>query len=198
MRPKRGIIVAALLTACCTAAQAADLFHGLHWGEGQRALLAQFGGRATVLARPLDFGDSYTQIVLRHVDVGGISLIAYLQIDKRTGGLKRIQLERPRHGVNPGAFRAVIGALAASYGRPAAACAMRPAPENGYQASAELDWSRDGSLIRAVFRDTTLEALEGCWWSIFAPRPCGLTGQMLVRISPPGADQPGCTMPSGR
>ena len=192
------ILIAAFLVVgllACGSARAAGLFGSLRWGEGQRALLAQFAGKATVLARPIDFGDSYAQIVLRNVEVGGVRLIAWLQIDKRTGSLKRIQLERPRHGVNPAAFRAVVGALVASYGRPAAACAMRPAAENGYQASAELDWAKGGDVIRAIFRDTTLEALEGCWWSIFAPRPCGLTGQMLVRISPKGADRPLCTMP---
>ena len=36
--------------------------------------------------------------------------IAYFQMDKRTGGLKRIQFERPRHGVNPPVFRAILGA----------------------------------------------------------------------------------------
>jgi hypothetical protein len=176
------------------AASSANPFRGLHWGEGQRALLAHFGGAATVLAQPLDFGDSYAQIVLRDVDIGGVKMIGYLQIDKRTGGLKRIQLERPRHGVNPPAFRDVVGALVKAYGKPAATCEEPPASGNGYQASVELDWSLGGNLVRAIFRDTTLEAFEGCWWDWFAQRPCGLTGQMLVRLSPPGADRPGCSM----
>ena len=73
----------------------------------------------------MDFGDSYTQIVLRRVMVGGVPLIAFFQQDKTTGGLKRIQLERQRHGVNPPAFRAVLGALDAAYGAPDA-CARPP------------------------------------------------------------------------
>lgn len=176
------------------AASRASPLQGVHWGEGQRALLTQVGGAAIVLARPLDFGDSYAQIVLRNVDIGGVRMIAYLQIEKRTGGLKRIQFERPRHGVNPRAFRDVVGALVAAYGRPGAVCEMPPTAGNGYQAAVELDWQRRGDLIRAIFRNTTIEAFEGCWWDIFAQKPCGLTGQMLVRISSPGADRPACAM----
>jgi uncharacterized protein YaiI (UPF0178 family) len=39
-------------------------------------------------------------------------------MDKVTHGLKRIQLERPRHGVNPPAFRAIAAALHAEFGKP--------------------------------------------------------------------------------
>ena len=88
----------------------AAVWQGAQWGESSRALLAHFGARATVLPRPLDFGDSYAEIVLRNVTLGGVPLIAYFQMDKRTGGLKRIQFERPRHGVNPPVFRAILGA----------------------------------------------------------------------------------------
>ena len=46
--------------------------------------------------------------MLRDVVLGGVPLIAFLQIDKVTGGLKRVQIERQRHGVNPPAFRGVL------------------------------------------------------------------------------------------
>ena len=164
------------------------------WGEPQTALLAQFGRRARVLARPLDFGDSYTQIVLPDVLVGGVRLLAFFQIDKQTGGLKRIQLERPRHGVNPPAFRAIIGALEKAYGRPAAICSFGPGPQNGYQASTELAWSQGGNRIRAIFRDTTIEAFEGCLGGDITTGYCGLTGQLLVRIGPAGSVA-GCPAP---
>jgi hypothetical protein len=162
------------------------------WGEPQRALLAEFGGRARVLARPIDFGDSYTQIVLPDVVVGGVRMLAFFQIDKRTGGLKRIQLERPRHGVNPPAFRAVVGALDRAYGRPAALCRFPPGSANGYQAATELAWSAGGNRIRAIFRDTTIEAFEGCPFGDITTGYCGLTGQLLVRVAPAGSTAPGC------
>ena len=170
----------------------ADLWEGTYWGEPASALLVHFGARATVLPRPIDFGDSYAQIVLRRVMVGGVPLVAFLQQDKTTGGLKRIQLERQRHGVTPPAAGAILGALEVAYGGPDALCRVAPGPTSGYQAAAERVWRRDGIVIRAIFRDTTIEAFEGCLAGDPGGGRCGLTGQLLVRISPPSAEAAGC------
>jgi hypothetical protein len=181
-----------------TAARADDItgsWAQTFWGESSSALLAHFGARATALPRPIDFGDSYAQIVLRRVMVGGIPLIAFFQMEKTTGGLKRIQLERQRHGVNPPAFRAILGALEAAYGAPDALCGFGSGPASGYQAAAERVWLRAGVVIRAIFRDTTIEAFEGCLTGDPGIGPCGLTGQLLIRISPPELDGAGCPPP---
>jgi len=170
----------------------------VQWGESSRALLAHFGVRAAVLPRPLDFGDSYTDIMLRDVTLGGVPLIAYFQMDKRTGGLRRIQFERPRHGVNPPVFRAILAALETDYGSPDLMCGIRPGPAGGYQATAERIWVRDGVVTRAVFRGTSLEAFEGCVGGDLTSGPCGLTAQLLVRVSPPGADAASCPDPRAR
>jgi hypothetical protein len=169
---------------------------GVAWGETGRALLDALGARATLLPRPIDFGDAYTDIVLRNATLGDVAMIVFFQMDKATGGLKRVQFERQRHGVNPPSYRAVVAALEAAYGPPSATCAITPAYANGYQASVERVWLRDGLMIRAIFRDTTIEAFEGClsWW--MTP-PCGLTGQMLVRFAPQGADRSACPVPAG-
>ena len=146
------------------------------------------GTRATVLARPIDFGDSYANVVLRDVVLGGVKMTAFFQMDKATGGLKRVQFVRQPHGVNPPAYRAIVGALDATYGPPSATCAIPAVPANGYQAGVELVWLRDAMTVRAIVRDTTIEAFEGCldWWQV---PPCGLIGQMLVRFAPRGAGQ---------
>jgi hypothetical protein len=80
---------------------------------------------------------------------------------------------------------------------PAALCRVRPGPASFYQAAAERVWLRDGVVIRAIFRDTTIEAFEGCLAGDPSVGPCGLTGQLLVRISPPGVDAAGCSVPGG-
>jgi len=188
------VLLGATLSLLSPAARGAGIsgaWQGTYWGEPSRALIAHFGARATVLPRPLDFGDSYTDVVLRNVPVGGFPLIAYFQMDKATGGLTRIQLERPRHGVTPPAFRAVLAALEAALGTPDTLCGVPPVPASGYQAAAERVWSRNGVVIRAIFRDTTLEAFEGC----LLTGSCGLTAQLLVRVSPPGADPGRCPVP---
>jgi hypothetical protein len=193
----RAVLLAPLVLCAALAAARAegleDAWDGTHWGESPEALQRYLGARAFTLPQPIDFGDSYAPLVLRNVPVGGFALIVYYQIDKATHGLKRIQLERPRHMVNPTAFRGVFDAIGAAYGPPQIGCGVRPGPASGYQGAAECVWLRDGRVIRAIFRDTTLEALGGC----FSPA-CGLTAQLLVRISPPAEDAGTCpALPTG-
>ena len=120
-------------------------------------------------------------------------MVVFFQMDDATHGLKRIQLERPRHGVNPPAFRAILTALRNDFGAPDQMCVIPPRPAGGYQAAAEELWLRNGAVVSAIFRDTTLEAFEGC---LFGPAngTCGLTGQLLVRIGPPGHDGDPCSL----
>jgi hypothetical protein len=161
------------------------LLRATNWGETAAALQTQFGGAALVLPRPLDFGDSYAPIVLPHATLGGVPVVVFFQMDKETHGLRRIQIERPPHGVNPPAFRAIAAALRSELGQPDAICEVRAAPQSGWQAAAEERWRRGDAEISALFRDTTLQALWGCR---FGPASgwCGLHGRLLVRLSPPG------------
>jgi hypothetical protein len=192
-------LAAALLVLCAAVASPVradgldDAWAGTSWGESPEALQRHFGAKGFALPKPLDFGDSYAPLALRNVPVGGLPLIAFYQIDKATHGLKRIQLERPRHGVNAGAFREVFLALDAEFGAPDVACGTLPGPTTAYQGAAEYVWRRDDAVIRAIFRDTTLEAYTGC----YSPA-CGLTAQLIVRISPPAADNGLCPPPPTR
>ena len=184
---------AAALALCATLAAPAsaegidDAWSGTQWGEAPEALQRYFGARGFALPHPLDFGDSYTPLVVRDIRIGGVSLIAFYQIDKNGRGLKRIQLELPRHQVNAGAFRAVYLALDAEFGAPDVYCGTLPGPTTAYQGAAEYIWRRNGAVIRGIFRDTTLQAFEGC----YSPA-CGLTAQLLIRISPPAEDSGLC------
>ena len=200
MRGILTILVLSLLSASAQADGIGHIWQGLRWGEPSTAVYAQLGRQATVLPRPIDFGDSYAELVLRNVPVGGFPLVAFFQMDKATGGLKRIQLERQRHGVNPPAFRGVLAALEAEFGPPDMMCGIRPGPASGYQAAAERIWRRNGIVIRAIFRSTTIEAFEGCPDGDLTAGPCGLTAQLLVRLSPPAVDAGSCpaTAPRNR
>ena len=79
---------------------------------------------AVVLPRALDFGDTYVDVLLPSQTIGGVSMVVFFQMDKASHGLKRIQLERPRHGVNPPAFRGLLAALQTEFGRPDRTCAI--------------------------------------------------------------------------
>jgi hypothetical protein len=160
-----------------------DFLGQVRWGEISQDLLQQFDGAATRLSRSLDFGDSYVDVVLEGGTLGGVPVVTFFQMDKRTHGLKRVQVERPRHGVNPPAFRAIAAALYAAYGRPDLICRVPARPNGGYQAAAQELWVRGGDVISAIYRDTTLQAFEGCPFGV-ASGYCGLRGQLVVRISP--------------
>jgi hypothetical protein len=171
----------------------AEIWWQTHWGESSDALLRQFGVDAKRLPRALDFGDSYVDVVVPGQIIGGVSMVVFFQMDKITHGLRRIQLERPRHGVNPSAFRGILAALQADFGSPDQVCAVPVLPASGYQAAAEALWLRDDAVVSAIFRDTTLQAFEGC---LFGPATgsCGLTGQLLVRIGPRSNDGDPCSL----
>jgi hypothetical protein len=170
-----------------------ELLRETHWGEASNRVFQQFGINATRLRRPLDFGDSYADVIFTDQTLGGVPMVVFFQMDKVTHGLKRIQLERPRHGVNPPAFRAIMAALHAAYGRPDQTCVVPVLPASGYQAAAEERWVHNDTVISAIFRDTTLQAFEGC---LFGPATgwCGLRGQLLVRIGPPDGGNDPCSL----
>jgi len=176
--------------------EAGNGWDGIGWGEDSAALARRFAGRAVTLAPPIEFGDSYVDVALRDERLGGYPFVVYFQMDRATHGLKRVQFERQRHGANPPVFRAVIAALEQRYGPPSRSCEI-PArgAATGYQAASERIWAAgSGTVVRATFRDTTIEATEGA--APFDPDaapssgPAGLTGQLFVQISPPtpGAD----------
>jgi hypothetical protein len=178
-----------------TADGISELVRRAHWGETSEALLDEFGAVATRLPHALDFGDSYVNVILNGETIGGVPVVVFLQMDKATHGLKRIQLERPRHGVNPPAFRAISAALHTAYGKPDKICVIPARPIGGYQAAAEELWIRGNDVISAIYRDTTLQAFEGCIFGITLGS-CGLTGQLLVRVSPSdgNADPDSCSL----
>lgn len=173
-----------MLAAGAAEAGVPELLSRTRWGAGSDALAREFGARATKLAQPIEFGDSYADVVLRDERIGGHVFTVYFQMDKAGGGLKRIHLERPRHGAVLGAYRAVRDALAAEYGPPAHVCAVPPTGTHGYQRAETRLWHVDRVLLRVTFRDTTLGAGEAC---LGAPSPCGPTAQLFVQVAPPEA-----------
>jgi len=188
-----GLAAVALAGPLLAASGVEGLWLQTHWGGSSGALLRQFGSDAMRLPRALDFGDSYVDVVLPRQTIGGVPMVVFFQMDKVSRGLKRIQLERPRHGVNPPAFRGILAALQTDLGNPDQLCAIPVLPASGYQAAAEALWLRDNAVVSAIFRDTTLQAFEGC---LFGPATgsCGLTGQLLVRIGPAAGDGDPCSL----
>src|SRR5271170_4435019 len=59
------------------------LLRETHWGEASDSLLHQFGAAVEQLPRPLDFGDSYADIVLRGNTFGGVPMVVFFQWTRR-------------------------------------------------------------------------------------------------------------------
>jgi hypothetical protein len=161
------------------------LLRETYWGESSDALLPKLGVGAKRLPRPFDFGDSYADLVLEGDILGGVPVVVFFQMDKATHRLKRVQLQPVGHQLDPPAFRAIVAALDSELGRPDQRCVTSPVAAAGYQAAVEERWMRPDAVVSAIFRDTTLQAFEGC---LYGPASgwCGLHGQLLVRIAPPG------------
>jgi hypothetical protein len=191
--PMRLVLSAALFISAMPAvahASLGEIWQRVHWGEDDAALARAFAGRATVLDRPIEYGDTDVRVVLRDVPLGGHAFTVYFQADKTGGGLRRIHFERPRHGAVLGVYRDVVAALESELGPPTRACDFPPRAPTGYQMESVRLWTRDFGTVRAVFRDTSIESSEGCLAEERSgTSPCGLTGQIFVQIS---RDTGGC------
>jgi hypothetical protein len=172
-------------------------FEGVRWGDTSDALLAQFGARATRLDRPLDFGQAYVDVVLRRHDIGGFPYIVYFQMDRASGRLIRIQIERPRHGAVAMAHRAAVAALEARYGTPTHVCQQR-VPKLGGQAIDERIWRQGELTVRLVFREQSLGVLqprrpEPFDSDVWEPSLEGLPQQLFIRLAPAGTEPDVCS-----
>jgi hypothetical protein len=189
----RALAILLLSSAVARAAEPLETpWREIVWGASSDEIARHFGTRARRLATPIDFGDSYVDVVLRVVKVGDYTLIAFFQMDKRTRRLKRVQLERQRHGIAPRVVASVLEALQEAYGPPDRVCDAPPNSANAFQRTGDRVWLRDGDEIRLVFRDTTFDPGEGCAFGGGAILgACGLPGQILVRVTP-AKDLPTC------
>ena len=175
---------------------AATGWHGTAWGESTDGLGRQFGAAATRLDRPIDFGDAYADLVLKNFDVGGYGFTVFFQMDKHSHGLKRIQIERGRHGAVPQVAKAAFDALIASYGPPSIACTAN-AHTIGEQNLVEEVWQRDGTTVRALFRESSLNTLDpylarAVGDFVSGTTSTGLSQQLLIRIAPAGTEPEDC------
>jgi hypothetical protein len=188
-RVMRALFLAlALVLPAAAQASVGEVWQRVQWGERDDALARAFGGRATVLDRPIEYGDTAVHVVLRDVTLGGHNFAVYFQSDG--AGLRRIHFERPRHGAVLGIWRDVVAALEDELGRPSSACDIPRQRTTGYQAERVRLWRRDRGTVRAVFRDTSIQSSEGCLAEERSgSSPCGLTGQIFVQIT---RDDPGC------
>ena len=129
--------------------------------------------------------------------LGGYPFIVYFQMANDGHGLKRIQIERARHGAVAQVSTAAFGELVKLYGPPDESCST-PARTVGEQTMVEHIWRQDGTMIRALFREMSLNTLDPYLaratgdFEFFGSGSVGLSQQLLIRIAPAGTEPDDC------
>jgi hypothetical protein len=179
----RAALAASLLLPAAARASVGEVWDRAAWGADADTLLREFGARAVRLDPPLAFGDGEARVALQAAEIGGHRFVVYFQAGA-DGGLRRIHFERPRHGAVLGIFRDTINALEAEYGEPTRACDIPRQRGVGNQMTLVRIWQREQGTVRAVFRDTTLGAGEGCLAEDRSgTTACGAVGQLFIQVT---------------
>jgi hypothetical protein len=137
---KRLLIILPLLSAQSAAAAAWDK---ADWGMTAPQLAAAYGAKAKRLQPPIEFGDSYAEVVLTDMAFAGESFRVYFQMDKRTHRLAHVLLERRRQYATPAIFATVLKTLGDQYGTAALTC-----DRGGF---IDHYWQNAGETIEASF-----------------------------------------------
>jgi hypothetical protein len=196
-RAALAVLALAVLGRVAPAAAAETGWNGTYWGETSDALVKQFGSAVTRLDRPIDFGDAFVDVVVKNYNIGGFRFIVFFQMGKDGRGLKRIQIERGRHGAVPMVAKAAFDHLVAIYGRPDRSCATG-ARTVGEQNLVEAVWQQGQTRVRAIFREASLNALdpylarEAGDSAFFGSASTGLSQQLLIRIAPAATEPDDC------
>ena len=114
------LLAAFLLLAGGLRAAPDDLagWRGGRWGMTQSQLAEVFGADLSRLPGRWDFASAYAEHAVFDVDFAGLGFTAFFQMNKVTGRLQQVLLERRAIQATPAAFDAVLSALAVSTCRP--------------------------------------------------------------------------------
>ena len=101
------------------------------------AAYAGYGARAHRLQPPIEFGDSYAEVVLTDVEFAGFAFRVYFQMDKRTRRLAHVLIERRRQYATPAIFARIVATLEDLNGPAALACDRRDFVDRFWQGADE-------------------------------------------------------------
>ena len=167
-----------LLAAPASAEGVAEAWQGTQWGESSAALAAHFGSRATVLPRPIDFGDSYADVVLRDVTARAEADPVRTAAPRRQSlGVSR-RSGRRRGGLRAGRFdvrrRTASGERLSDGGRTDLAAQWKRAPH-------DLPQHDDRSFRRLSEWGSDLRSVRADRATVAAHQPAGRGSRLLSR-----------------
>ena len=196
------LAVAGALVLVAPVASAADLgtLTATRWGMDADELDRALGSADSRLPGRWDFGRYYADTSVEDVEVGGLPFRAFLQMDRKSGKLAQILLERRGQQATPMVFEDIANALIGQFGEPDE---NRSDGNAAVPASVRLVWKLPDMTINASFFDFRTSAIFSQDPNVepdplvpYSERrrnnPRTLPRRALIRFNPPGCDGAGC------
>ena len=196
------IVIGALLMLSPVPAPAADLatLTAARWGMNADELDKALGSDDSRLPGRWDFGRYYSDTSIEDVMVGGLGFRAFLQMDRKSGKLAQILLERRGRQASPMVFEDIADALIGKFGQPDE---NRRDGNAAVPTSVRLVWKLPDMTINASFFDFRTTAIFSEDPNVepnplvpYSERqrnnPRMLPRRALIRFNPPGCDEEGC------
>jgi hypothetical protein len=198
-----GLAVAgALALLLAPIASAADLatLSAIRWGMNADELDRALGSADSRLPGRWDFGRYYADTSVEDVEVAGLPFRAFLQMDRKSGKLAQILLERRGQQATPMVFDDIADALIGQFGQPDE---DRRDGNAAVPTSVRLVWKLPDMTINASFFDFRTSAIFSEDPNVepnplvpYSKRqrnnPRTLPRRALIRFNPPGCDEAGC------
>jgi hypothetical protein len=195
-------IVAGALLAAPVSAFATDLgtLTAARWGMNADELDEALGSADSRLPGRWDFGRYYADTSVEDVEVAGLPFRAFLQMDRKSGKLAQILLERRGRQATPMVFEDIANALIGQFGEPDE---NRSDGNVAVPSSVRLVWKLPDMTINASFFDFRTSAIFSEDPNVepnplvpYSERrrnnPRTLPRRALIRFNPPGCDGAGC------
>lgn len=145
------LLAAVLLLAGELRAAPDDLtgWRGARWGMTESQLIEIFGANLKPLPGRWDFGSAYAERAFFDFDFAGLGFTAFFQMNKVSGRLQQVLLERRR--ATPEAFDVALSALKTAYGPPEGPC-ISPQPKGTLQ-RLSLRWRFPTTTVQVTWLD---------------------------------------------
>jgi hypothetical protein len=201
---RAGFAVAGALLALSAPvpAFAADLatLSAVRWGMDADELDRALGSADSKLPGRWDFGRYYADMSVEDVEVAGLPFRAFLQMDRKSGKLAQVLLERRGQQATPMVFEDIANALIGQFGEPDE---NRSDGDAAVPSSVRLVWKLPDMTINASFFDFRTTAIFSEDPNVepdplvpYSERrrnnPRTLPRRALIRFNPPGCDGSGC------
>ena len=183
-------------------ASATDLatLSAVRWGMDADELDKALGSADSRLPGRWDFGRYYADTSVEDVEVAGLPFRAFLQMDRKSGKLAQILLERRGRQATPMVFEDIANALIGQFGQPDE---DRRDDNIAVPASVRLIWKLPDMTINASFFDFRTSAIFSEDPNVepnplvpYSERrrnnPRTLPRRALIRLNPPDCDGAGC------